>query len=202
MKSFIKKFLFYELRINRCPSNGLAMSWLKKDLIKFSNLEIAIDVGCGKFINKRHFKNKFYIGIDSNEEFLKKGQSYHPNTKYYCSSILDKIPIKGDLLVSTLVLTNELFPKERTLEAVMNLTEAVNKSGSLIITIGKSNYIFKDQIIKILDSNFKKIYVKQYGNFNKKTFLSRFLVFLMAKVPRLRIDENNKMFYIHAENKR
>ena len=84
----------------------------------------------------------------------------------------------------------------------MNLTEAVNKSGSLIITIGKSNYIFKDQIIKILDSNFKKIYVKQYGNFNKKTFLSRFLVFLMAKVPKLRIDENNKMFYIHAENKR
>jgi len=201
MKKFIKKYLFYRLRINRCPSNGLATSWLKKDLIKLKNLETAVDIGCGKFINKRHFRNKFYIGIDSNQEFLKKGQYYHPNTKFYCSSILDEIPIKGDLVVSTLVLTNELFPKEKTLEAVINLIESVKKEGSLIITIGRNNYIFKDQIIKLLDTNFKKFKVKQYGNFNRKTFFSRLLVFLMERIPKLRIDENNKMFYMHAEYK-
>ena len=67
LKNIKKKtdfILFFYLRINRRPSNRLATIWLKKDLYKFRNLETALDVGCGKFLNKRHFINKNYIGID------------------------------------------------------------------------------------------------------------------------------------------
>ena len=202
LKNKIKIFLFHYLRVKRAPSNRLATLWLKKDLSKIREYSTAVDVGCGKFINKRYFKNKNYIGIDINEDILKGGLRIYPDTKYCCGTVLKKLAFNGDIVVATLLLTTEIFPVDKTISAINNLVEAVNNNGSLIFTIGKRNYIYKDQILKVLNDNFHKIDIRQYGNFNKPSFLGFFIAYFMYLFPKLRINDENKMFYCIAKYKK
>ena len=199
LKNKIKSFLFYYLRINRRPSNQLVNFWLLRDLKSLYYLKTSLDIGCGKFINRRHFKNEIYIGVDENEDFLKLGQSYYPNSNYLCASIIDPLPINGDLVICTLVLNNKKFPYKYTLKAVKNLIKSVNVKGHLIFTIGEINKPFFDEIIKLISESFIKIEKVQYGNFNKPTLLSYPLAYLMYIFPPLRLHKKNSMFYIHAK---
>tara|TARA_Y100000589_G_scaffold317772_1_gene344309 strand:- start:10332 stop:10946 length:615 start_codon:yes stop_codon:yes gene_type:complete len=201
-KNKIKIFLYHYLRINRAPSNRLATLWLKKDLYKIRNYHTAIDVGCGKFINRRYFKNKNYVGVDIDEDILKGGLKIYPNTKYFKGSVLNKLPVKGDIIVATLLLTTQSFPVNKTINAINNLIEAVNKEGDLIFTIGRRNYIYKDEIFKVLKNSFYEVKMRQYGNFNKPSILGVLISFAMYLFPKLRINSKNKMFYCVAKNKK
>lgn len=51
-------------RFRKNSSNQLMMMWFRKDLRRLAHYEVAIDVGCGRFVNRHLFHNKTYIGID------------------------------------------------------------------------------------------------------------------------------------------
>ena len=124
------------------------------------------------------------------------------HTKYFKGSVLNKLPVKGDIIVATLLLTTQSFPVNKTINAINNLIEAVNKEGDLIFTIGRRNYIYKDEIFKVLKNSFYEVKMRQYGNFNKPSILGVLISFAMYLFPKLRINSKNKMFYCVAKNKK
>ena len=199
----LKTVLYSRLRLNRRPSNQLMMIWLKKALIDNKHLKTAIDVGCGKSINRKFFKNKRYIGVDFKEKFIENARNYYVNDSFYVVDLAHEVPPAGNLVVCTLVFNNKRYPLQRTLEGLNNLIKAVSKGGSLIFTIGNSNYRYKNKIDKILKENFENIISKKYGNFNiRPTYLSYPISFLMHWFKPLRIDKSNKMYFYSCSRKK
>lgn len=201
--SSVKSFLYARWRLNRRPSNQLMMRWLKKALIENKDLSVAVDVGCGKAINRRFFKNDTYIGVDFKEDFIVRAKNTLTDDSFFVHDLANEVPPSGDLVVCTLVLNNKRYPVQKTVDGVKNLITAVRKEGSLVFTIGNSNTRYKTEIDKMLSENFKIITSKQYGKFNKNpTYLSYPISYLMYWFKQFRIDKDNEMYFYSCKKRK
>jgi len=146
IKAWVKNIFLERWRVNRRASNQLMMIWLKRALTRNKHLESAVDVGCGKSINRPYFRNKKYTGVDQKEEFIAQARLRYSNDEFYVADVSRECPPAGDLVVCTLVLNNKRYPREKTLDGVKNLIKAVCKNGTLIFTTGHTNSIYEDEI--------------------------------------------------------
>lgn len=197
MKIWIKNLLYRRWRVNRRPSNQLMMIWLKKALANNRHLKSAVDVGCEKSIIRFYFLNETYTGVDFKEEFISEARKLYPCDQFIVADITNELRASGDLIVCTLVFNNKHYPPEKTLEGISGLTEAVHKGGSLIFTTGNANVAYEQQVKEYLSRNFIPLDEKIYGNFNKPTYFSFPLAWLMFLFKTLRENSQNRMvFYI------
>jgi SAM-dependent methyltransferase len=191
-----------DFRIRRHASNQLMMLWLRRDLRSLSGRDTAVDVGCGRFINRPAFKTRQYVGVDNMPSFIEHGRKIYPDARGHVGSVLTPIPEQGEVVVCTLVLNNKRFPHERTVEAVRNLVAAVRPGGDLLFTLGQVNAAYESAVDDILARSFDKVEKRVYGRFNFPTYFSYPLAWLMDVIPRLRVDKDNRMLYIRAMSRR
>lgn len=197
----LMRFSLSQVRFRRHASNQLMMLWLRRDLLELAGRD-AMDIGCGRFINRPSFKTQNYVGIDNVPEFIQQGCKQFPGTRGYVGSVLSPLPEKSDVVVCTLVLNNKRFPHERTIEAVRNLVAAVRPGGDLLFTMGQVNAAYELNVDEILLSQFDMIEKRVYGRFTYPTYFSYPLAWLMNAVPSLREAKDNRMLYYHASGRR
>lgn len=197
----LKGYLFRTLRIRRRPSNQLMNFWLKRELRNSGFLEIALDVGCGKGINRDLFSNRVYTGVDINKDFISAAQYANPMDRFYvCNFLVDPLP-KAHLVVCTLVLHNKHFQHEATVSAVHNLLNSVLPGGRLIFTMGEVSYRYITEVEGVLRKNFSHVKISPYGRFNKPSYLSYILALLMLIWKPLRVTRVNRMLFIFCRGK-
>lgn len=178
------------------------MLWLRRDIARLGRVNVALDAGCGRFINRNLFKTDRYVGLDTTPESIMAGRRIHPDAVGYVGSVLETLPEKADLVVCTLVLNNKRFPHVRTIEAVNNLVAAVRPGGNLLFTMGQVNAPYECSVDKILSDNFATIGKRVYGRFNYPSYFSYPLAWLMDALPSLREAKGNRMLYYHASGRR
>ena len=154
---------------------------------------MAVDVGCGKAINRRHFFNPSYTGVDFKEEFISIARMLYPKDNFSICNLSEESPPLGDLLVCTLVLNNKHYPKEKTLEGVINLVSSVKPGGVLIFTLAESNYAYEGDVDDYLYRYFSFVRKNKYGRFNSPSYFSFPIAWAMLFFRGLRLDSQNRM---------
>ncbi len=189
------ELLYRKWRINRRPSNQLMMGWLADSLIHFRNLPVAMDVGCGKAINRPWFSNPTYVGVDVNPTFLCKAADKYPADRFLQANLAEEDLPTADLVVCTLVLHNKHYPPERTVDGVRRLIAAVNPGGALLFTTAQVNVPYEDEVTALLTAAFTSAEKRLYGNWNQPSYLSIPLAWLMRRFPPLRTHPRNRMIF-------
>lgn len=198
----IKTTLFQRWRINRRPSNCLMMIWLQQALRRDRHLTEAVDIGCGKAINRHLFGNPRYTGVDVNEENLVAARARYPDDCFVRGDLgLEAVPA-GDLVVCTLVLHNKQYPPERTVAGARRLIDATRAGGTLIFTTSQANAPYEEEIDALVGTAFESVTKRLYGRFNVPTYAAVPMAWMMYLLPSLRRDPNNRMILYRCRARR
>ena len=193
IKLKIKDNLFRKWRVNRRPSNQLMMIWLKQTLEQHQSLDRAVDIGCGKGINRSYFLNPQYTGLDVNPVFTKVAQERYPADEFGILDVSEQDPPEGDLFVATLVFHNKFFPKDKVVESVERIVSKVRSGGCFVFTTGEINQSDYPALNAFLNTRFASVRIYSYGRFNSPSYGSIPLAYMMNFWPKLAEAPRNRM---------
>ncbi len=160
------------------PSKKYLFRVLKNFLLIHKNKPIGIDLASENFKNSIYFKTKKYIGVDLNKKEILFGLKYFKDKKRYgIHWDFTKKNILGenfaDVVVSTNTLSHIKSPKKK-IDALNNFIQFTSSDGVIFLQTEIEKKV-TNEIIKKINSNFKKVKIKYYNNLLTKIYLSLFL---------------------------
>ena len=160
------------------PSKKYLFRVLKNFLLNHKNKSIGLDLASENFKNSIYFKTKKYIGVDINIKEILFGLQHFKNKKRYgIHWDFTKKNILGenfaDVVVSTNTLSHIKSPKKK-IDALNNFIRFTSSDGAIFLQTEIEKKV-TNEIIKKINSNFKKVKIKYYNNLLTKIYLSLFL---------------------------
>lgn len=194
------------IRRSSRPSKQLLFLMLSKDMKSSQSYNIGLDLACGKMYNRGMFKTKKYIGIDIDEERIRKGLRKFPSATGLVYPLED-LPstLEGDFVVCVQTIgINNYFDVKNTMNVINKIVESVNQNGVLIFNVGpKALELYERKIDELLVQSFSGVKKTEYGRWTNETnkHLSLLLGVLMYIIPLLRKGKTRFAYYI-CHNKR
>ena len=132
--------------------------------------DVALDLACGPMPLADKIRARRYIGVDINEESLRKGMAAHPSAVAIHSSI-ERIAddITADLVLCFQCIgVNSDFHVDNTIKCVRRTVNATRTGGALLFNVGPLARDYFDEIETTLKQAFGHITVIQYGRFYER----------------------------------
>lgn len=159
------------------------------DIIKRSNFNSLIDVGCGDgkmiFEIMKFSKDKRVVGTDLSEKAIRfaKAFNYENGAEFYCGDFSE---IKEKFDIVTLIETIEHIPDEQVERFISNIHDRLNQGGALIISVPTDNVPlaakhYRHYNLKLLCKQFHKFEVEKTCYLIKNNMLYKFIVRLSRK---------------------
>jgi hypothetical protein len=178
-------------RVTRPEKQFLYLS-VGEFLKKSTGYNVALDLACGPMPLANHVRANQYIGVDLNEESLRRGLANHPDAVALHSAIEGlTTETSGDIVLCFQCIgINRFFQIENTVDCVRRMIEATHKGGTLIFNVGPRCSAKFDEIDAILRSSFKSVSATQYGRFaeRRSTTIAMILAYAMYYFPILARD--------------
>lgn len=131
-------------------------------------VDVALDLACGRMLIADKVRTRQYIGVDIDEDRLREGIARHPSA-LAISSTIESLPddITGDMVFCLqCIAVNKFFKPEHTVEAVAKMVDATRPGGTLLFNVGYNSQAYLAEIVEMLGKVFSRCKIVDYGRFH------------------------------------
>ena len=122
-------------------------------------VDVALDLACGRMLIADKVRTRQYIGVDIDEDRLREGITRHPSARAI-SSTIESLPddITGDMVFCLQCIgVNKFFKPEHTVEAVAKMVDATRPGGTLLFNVGYNSQAYLAEIVEMLGKVFSPV---------------------------------------------
>ena len=174
--------------------------------LRGKRFETALDLACGVMRMAPYISAERYIGLDLNEESLRRGMQRGRHRSAVVSTIEDMpADLGGDLVLCLQTIgINRRASVELTMTHVERMIAATRAGGCLVANVGPLSSAYFAPIEQELRRAFDRVESIEYGRFRSKSVFPNFLlkIWLMERRPAAAADPLHPMRLFIAEGRR